>query len=215
MTNPGESGEAAFAREERFIVVKRKHLSTYQEIALREHMKRWSIVTVECVVVESDWPEYETVWRMIEDRVTGATTRPEPAGVGVRSLLARFIAELTSGGRNRNHMLTVNHDALMSLVHEAREAIALLPASGAGEWHPIETAPKWRQRILGWNAEYGMRETCMMHYQVGSPGFAQHGPAECGWEWLEEKHNSVHRWEPTHWQPLPAPPALARPVEAQ
>lgn len=24
---------------------------------------------LQCVVVESDWPEYETVWKMIEDRV--------------------------------------------------------------------------------------------------------------------------------------------------
>lgn len=30
----------------------------------------------ECVVVESDWPEYEKVWRMIEDRVDGFGARP-------------------------------------------------------------------------------------------------------------------------------------------
>lgn len=28
---------------------------------------------LECVVVESDWPEYEPVWQMIEERVTGKT----------------------------------------------------------------------------------------------------------------------------------------------
>lgn len=26
---------------------------------------------VECVVVESDWPEYEIVWKMIQDRMEG------------------------------------------------------------------------------------------------------------------------------------------------
>ncbi len=60
-----------FQREERYIVIKRKHLTALQERALRAHMNRLGIGTVECVVVESDWPEYETVWRMIEDRMTG------------------------------------------------------------------------------------------------------------------------------------------------
>ena len=61
----------AFEREERYIVIKRKYLSEQQERDLREGMRLRGIGTVECVVVESDWPEYETVWKMIEDRVTG------------------------------------------------------------------------------------------------------------------------------------------------
>lgn len=65
-----------FKREERFIVVKRKNLSGYQEDRLRDHFKASQIPTVECVVVESDWPEYETVWKMIEARVTGKTDAP-------------------------------------------------------------------------------------------------------------------------------------------
>lgn len=31
---------------------------------------------LECVVVESDWPEYEKVWSMIEDRVDGFGAKP-------------------------------------------------------------------------------------------------------------------------------------------
>lgn len=57
-----------FEREDRFIVIKRKHLSPAREEALRQYLTDDAIATVECVVVESDWPEYETVWRMIEDR---------------------------------------------------------------------------------------------------------------------------------------------------
>lgn len=60
-----------FKQEERFIVIKRKHLSNEQERKLREGMRSLCIGTVECVVVESDWPEYETVWRMIEARCAG------------------------------------------------------------------------------------------------------------------------------------------------
>lgn len=63
-----------FKREERYIVVKRKSLTAIQETALRAHIARLGIETVECVVVESDWPEYEHVWDMIEARCEGAPT---------------------------------------------------------------------------------------------------------------------------------------------
>lgn len=33
---------------------------------------------MECVVVEADWPEYETVWQMIADRVDGEQQQPMP-----------------------------------------------------------------------------------------------------------------------------------------
>lgn len=62
-----------FQREERYIVVKRKQLDEETEAELRRFLQIQSIPTVECVIVESDWPEYETVWKMIEDRVTGNT----------------------------------------------------------------------------------------------------------------------------------------------
>ena len=62
-----------FEREERFIVIKRKHLSPAKEEALRTYLHDDNIGTVECVVVESDWPEYETIWKIIEARVN-----PEP-----------------------------------------------------------------------------------------------------------------------------------------
>ncbi|HET8869156.1 MAG TPA: hypothetical protein VFM48_01810 [Aquabacterium sp.] len=65
-----------FEREERYIVVKRKHLSEQQERDLREWMRLRGIGIVECAVVENDWPEYETVWRMIEDRVSGRLASP-------------------------------------------------------------------------------------------------------------------------------------------
>lgn len=60
-----------FHREERYIVIKRKHLSDWQQSALRGHMSWLDIGTVECVVVERDWPEYEPVWAMIEARCGG------------------------------------------------------------------------------------------------------------------------------------------------
>lgn len=72
--------EKNFIREERYIVVKLKDLhcadanvSAMHEKALRDFLAENDIPTRECVVVESDWPEYETVWQMIEARVTGKT----------------------------------------------------------------------------------------------------------------------------------------------
>jgi hypothetical protein len=53
-------------REERYIVVKRNRLTEELEGILRRLLADHKIDTVECVVVESDWPEYEPVWSMLE-----------------------------------------------------------------------------------------------------------------------------------------------------
>ena len=55
-----------FQREERYIVIKRKHLT--DEDSLRNFLAQNKIPTIESVVIESDWPEYEVVWSMIEER---------------------------------------------------------------------------------------------------------------------------------------------------
>lgn len=68
-----------FVREERFIVIKRKHLVDDEERKLRDFLYELNVGTVECVVVESDWPEYETVWQMIEAR---ASPTPASAELG-------------------------------------------------------------------------------------------------------------------------------------
>lgn len=59
-----------FQREERYIVIKRKGLEAYKEDDIRKLLADHMVETVECVVVESDWPEYEVVWGMIEARCT-------------------------------------------------------------------------------------------------------------------------------------------------
>ena len=66
-----------FKREERYIVIKRKNLSEKEEFAIRALLEGLDVGTVECVVVESDWPENEVVWKMIESRVTGQTNHIE------------------------------------------------------------------------------------------------------------------------------------------
>lgn len=67
-------GTSNFQREERYVVAKISKMHPHPTFRRRhlESLKReLSGVLVDCVVVERDWPEYETVWRMIEARVTG------------------------------------------------------------------------------------------------------------------------------------------------
>lgn len=68
-----------FKREERYIVLKKtdlnKALTTdywrhLEEICDTVNYFRGLKGPVECVVVEKDWPEYEVVWKLIEDRMT-------------------------------------------------------------------------------------------------------------------------------------------------
>lgn len=60
----------AFHREERYIVVKRSHLDEAQETDILDCIESHGIDTMDCVVVEHDWPEYEPVWAMIKERMT-------------------------------------------------------------------------------------------------------------------------------------------------
>lgn len=57
-----------FEREIRYTVIKHNQLTTEQHQYLKDCIYGEGIPTVECVVVESDWPEYNKVWQMFEDR---------------------------------------------------------------------------------------------------------------------------------------------------
>lgn len=59
------------------------------------------------------------------------------------------------------------------------------------EWRPIETAPKDGTAILVWRAHEPGRELRRMGIDMWVGG--------CWW-------NSRRDMQPTHWQPLPAPP---------
>lgn len=61
-----------FEREDRYFVIKKRHCNEDQLAALGRLFDAWKIRTVQCVVVEADWPEYEPVWEMIKARVTSS-----------------------------------------------------------------------------------------------------------------------------------------------
>lgn len=60
-----------FEREERYIVFKVKDLSEHKLGWVRDVIRLNNIPTVDAVVVESSWPEYEPTWTAIERRVSG------------------------------------------------------------------------------------------------------------------------------------------------
>ncbi|WP_140919058.1 hypothetical protein [Limnobaculum xujianqingii] len=81
--------KAPFERENRYLVMKRKdiyqHLSAQQRTALdeiglliAERRQDYGKQPLDCVVIESDWPEYETVWKMLEARMTGTKKASPP-----------------------------------------------------------------------------------------------------------------------------------------
>jgi hypothetical protein len=59
-----------FKREERYIVVKLKDLDYQQAEDLRQFLVNNEIDTVDGVVIESDWPECEPAWALIEQRMS-------------------------------------------------------------------------------------------------------------------------------------------------
>lgn len=74
---PMRGHDEAFQREERYLVIKYSDLikvSPEYRLPFMEYLDdiKAEIPHRECLVIESDWPEYEPAWRMIEARVTGA-----------------------------------------------------------------------------------------------------------------------------------------------
>lgn len=75
-------------------------------------------------------------------------------------------------------------------------AVRAIIAALAPQWQPIESAPKDTvTEILAWDG-YDMRVTRWCFPYKGHPG---------AWYESEDRYEKLF-WEPTHWQPLPAPP---------
>lgn len=127
-----------FMREERYIVFKMSDLGNSlkgdeirrlaREYAEQRHLK--GKPPLECVVVESDWPEYEPTWRAIEARVTGAQQCKNCNGMGDR---------FDPSGEKIPCDLCESHlEEIRSLVAEAAHDII----SGSDFWLSISLAAK-------------------------------------------------------------------------
>ncbi|WP_247842552.1 hypothetical protein [Pseudomonas sp. MWU12-3103b] len=101
-----------FKREERYIVVKLKHLAAQQRAPLVNFLLTNGIPKVDCAVVEADWPEYEPVWQMIERRMTG-----QPAVTAAEEL------EAVQHWRGKHAQAIRERDALQQLLNERDEQL--------------------------------------------------------------------------------------------
>lgn len=123
----------AFKREDRYLVMKRSdmlHLSKndqqrLSQIALRVDGARASSGKrkLNCVVVESDWPEFEPVWKQLEDRVCGSADQLAIAATVNVDLSDDTIADLywNRGCHLHTPGTDTQHKALIAF---ARAAIA-------------------------------------------------------------------------------------------
>lgn len=101
-----------FQRENRYIVVKIKDLDQDQEEGLRGVMYGYHIPTRECLVIESDWPEYEPAWRMIQARVEGATLSPAHIEDGEE---VEVVGTLIIGEQGWDNAIELNPGPVMAL----------------------------------------------------------------------------------------------------
>lgn len=80
------------------------------------------------------------------------------------------------------------------------------------DWRPIETAPKGVKLLLGYRNRLGKWRTITGYYceeQTMESDSEDSGFAPAGWYEASETHEEIMQTDepPTHWQPLPAPPA--------
>lgn len=74
-----------FKREERYIVVKIKDLSTTQMNQLVSALDQNGIDTTECAVVEHDWPIYDETWENVQRLAEGRPSiRDERNGMNAK-----------------------------------------------------------------------------------------------------------------------------------
>lgn len=80
------------------------------------------------------------------------------------------------------------------------------------EWQPIETAPKWPEWVLvsapNWQKPMILAKgECNSTYRHGSPSVVHWFDGSSDGEWCNADELIWDGNPPTHWQPLPAPPA--------
>lgn len=84
-----------------------------------------------------------------------------------------------------------------------QEAINAFQQGGSG-WRPIESAPRDGSNIVGFRGEQA-QTTWLQPYYEKMP-HVEGGP-EYSHRWAYVAHDMIMNWHPTHWMPLPKPPA--------
>lgn len=134
-----------FKREERYIVFKLSDLGNslkgdeIRRLAreYEEHRQQLGKPPLECVVVESDWPEYEPTWKAIEARVTGAQAQPTPSVPDI-DYLVDTLSEFADHHVEHGHM-SFDKWTLRSAVEAMLMHLSATPSVPEG-WKLVPTA---------------------------------------------------------------------------
>ena len=100
----------------RYTVIKHKDLTLAQRAALRALVDTHGVPTVEALVIEPDWPEYEPAWGMLECRMSGLVDKS-------RGFYGRMAARYGKRYREVRDQLKALTEAYRLLAHAGCAAI--------------------------------------------------------------------------------------------
>ena len=213
-------------REHRYYVAKKKdvekYLSDEQQLQFDRLLTKIRVGRLndgksdaQTVCVDSDWPEYEIVWKMIEARVDGkASPASVPAGQALwdsvykmlRGYRVTMMVDSEGDGYPLIDAMSPEHGTVTSGIEECtyladaiyNDLVAAAPTPPVSEdrWLPIETAPKYGRFLA-------VMPSGMMSVIVWLE--ASHPDAD-GEGWYE--HWKFDPVDPTHWMPLPKAPTM-------
>jgi len=120
--------------EERYIVVKIKTLDDGQLAGLRSYLEAFDVPTLDCIVVEPDWPQYEPVkYSLLADKPT------LPLSVAVFEYIEGESMEETKARVNAALEIEYNRLMLQNLVCSSQQEEHILTSTLAENCqHPIK-----------------------------------------------------------------------------
>lgn len=133
-----------FTHEARYVVLKNADimqcLTINELIELRriqakveEHRAEIGKPPLDCVVVESDWPEYEPTWRAIDARVTGTQPSPSvPNGWKEAAIAWEVCASIhREYGKGKDPFFNTRQGDFVKHANDARAMLAAAPKQEA------------------------------------------------------------------------------------
>ena len=169
-----------FKREQRYFVVKvkdaKEYLDAHQleklaEIAdtISEGREKDGIPAVDCVVVESDWPEYELTWKAIEARVTGV----QPA--------QKAVAYLDLGAGGYMDIGTDLNDEQLASLPKGRHMLGIVGTYGVDGYVSAQPAPSVPENVMRDARRYLWLRNAALDWYVG-PEYATYNDVVCSGE---------------------------------